>query len=197
SLTLREFGPVWCPAVLLLAASGLVQLCRSRNLTLFWFVVVALLSNLAYNVNYEIAEDKDAYYLPVFVSIAIAAAFGARLLVGAHNRTWLSELPAALLALVFGVAAGVNCAYDTRRGYFIARDYVDNMLSTVEPGGMLLTMDWQVYSPMFYLREIEDVRRDVVVIDVNQLRRSWYFDYLRRAYPEVMDQSRDRVDAFV
>jgi hypothetical protein len=28
----------------------------------------------------------------------------------------------------------------------------------------------------------------VKVIDVNLLRRLWYFDYLERAYPEVMER---------
>jgi len=35
------------------------------------------------------------------------------------------------------------------------------------------------------------------VIDVNQLRRSWYFDYLGRAYPATIEQARDKVDAFL
>jgi hypothetical protein len=61
----------------------------------------------------------------------------------------------------------------------------------------LLTLDWQVASPMLYTREIEQRRRDVKAIDVQLLRRSWYFDYLRRSYPSLIERSREKVDAYV
>jgi tetratricopeptide (TPR) repeat protein len=94
-------------------------------------------------------------------------------------------------------AFAANFDYNDRRRYFIARDYVENVLATVEPGGMVLTMDWQVYSPTFYLQEVEALRPDAVVIDVNQLRRSWYFDYLEHRYPETMNRARQQVDEFL
>src|SRR5262249_2521154 len=197
TLVLREFGPAWFPATLLLAIGGFTYLYRRGQRAVFWFLAVTVLANLAYNVNYEIAEDKDAYFLPVFLSIAIATGVGAHWLAQAFNQRSFNALAPILLVVVILVEAYSNYAYDNRRHYFIARDYVQNILSTVEPGGMLLTMDWQVYSPMFYMREIEGYRRDVVVIDINQLRRSWYFDYLRRVYPEVMGRAGDRVDAFL
>ena len=50
---------------------------------------------------------------------------------------------------------------------------------------------------MLYAQEVEKRRPDVKVVDVHLLRRSWYFDYLRRAYPGLIERSRDRVDAFV
>jgi tetratricopeptide (TPR) repeat protein len=62
---------------------------------------------------------------------------------------------------------------------------------------MLLTRDWQVYSPLLYFQSIEHRREDAVVIDINQLRRSWYFDYLRRSYPATIEQARNKVEAFL
>jgi tetratricopeptide (TPR) repeat protein len=50
---------------------------------------------------------------------------------------------------------------------------------------------------MLYVREIEHRRDDTVVIDINQLRRSWYYEYLERAYPATIEQARDKVDAFL
>jgi hypothetical protein len=87
--------------------------------------------------------------------------------------------------------------YNNRSHYFIAHDYVENIQSTIEPNSLLLTLDWQVASPMLYTREIEQRRRDIKAIDVQLLRRSWYFDYLRRSYPGLIERSRDKVDAYV
>ena len=49
---------------------------------------------------------------------------------------------------------------------------------------------------MLYAREVETRRRDVKVVDVNLLRRSWYLDYLRRAYPDLIHRSQEKVDIF-
>src|SRR5204862_755991 len=80
---------------------------------------------------------------------------------------------------------------------FVAHDYVENLLSTIAPSSLLLTLDWQVVSPMFYAQEIEQRRRDVKVVDINLLRRSWYFEYLSRAYPGLVERSRDKIQVFV
>jgi len=50
---------------------------------------------------------------------------------------------------------------------------------------------------MFYAQEIEQRRRDVKVVDVNLLRRSWYFDYLNHAHPGLIGRSRDKIDPYI
>jgi hypothetical protein len=37
----------------------------------------------------------------------------------------------------------------------------------------------------------------VKVVDINLLRRSWYFDYLKHAHPGLIDRSRDKIDPYV
>ncbi len=192
----REFGPVWLPAALLLTFAGLVALFRSDR-KLFWFLALVSLADLSYALNYDIAEDKDAYYLPVFLALSVAVAFGALWIVRFVREPFSKATAAGLLILIPTVALAFNLPFDDRSRYHIAEDYVSNILSTVDEGGMILTLDWQVYSPLFYFHEIEYRRRDVVAIDVNQLRRSWYFDYLKRAYPEMIERSRDKIEAYL
>ena len=200
-MLLREFGPAWLPSPLALALAGFAAAFR-QDRTTFWFLSFIVIANFAYDFSYEIAEDKDAYYLPVFIAIALAAGFGIR---------WLIQLTSAksmALRTSFGVAAiavlltsatafAANWPFNNRRHYFIAHDYVENLLNTIEPNGLLLTQDWQVASPMFYAQQIEQRRRDAKIIDVNLLRRSWYFDYLRRTYPDLIERSREKIEAFV
>ena len=106
---------------------------------------------------------------------------------------------AAVVAIlvVSTMALTANWPFNNRRRYFIAHDYVDNLLKAIAPNGLLLTLDWQVVSPMFYAQEIEQVRPDVKVVDINLLRRSWYFDYLKHAYPELIERSSEKIDVFV
>ncbi len=190
----REFGPAWLPAGVLLIGAGFGTLYR-RDRLLFGVLLLVVACNVAYTLSYAIAEDMDAYYLPTYIAAAVAAGCGAQqLLLWAGAR---AGRVAVALMLVPVVALAANFPFNDRSRYFIARDYADNILRTIEPNGLLLTLDWQVYSPLLYVRTIEQQRRDVTVIDVNLLRRSWYFAYLRRAYPELMQQAREQVEAFL
>ncbi|MGH7981832.1 MAG: protein O-mannosyl-transferase family [Candidatus Udaeobacter sp.] len=200
-MLLREFGPAWLPLSLVLAFTGFVSAYR-QDRTTFWFLLFIVIANLAYDLSYEIAEDKDAYYLPVFIAIAISAGFGILWLIQltvVKSLSFAKSLAVAAIAVLLASATAfaANWPFNNRRHYFIAHDYVENLLSAIEPNGLLLTQDWQVASPMFYAQQIEQRRRDVKVVDVNLLRRSWYFDYLRRTYPDLIVRSREKIEAFV
>jgi Protein of unknown function (DUF2723) len=200
-LLLREFGLSWLPLALVFAFAGFTSVFK-RDRTTFWFLLLVVIADLAYAFSYEIAEDKDAYYLPTFFAIAIAAGFGIRWLIQLIvskpmliGRTYVIAVIAVLLLVAVEVTG--NWPFNNRRQYFIAHDYVENLLGSIEPDGLLLTSDWQVASPMLYAQELEERRPDVKVVDINLLRRSWYFDYLRHAYPGLIERSRDKIDTFV
>jgi tetratricopeptide (TPR) repeat protein len=201
-LSSTQFGPAWLPVALALVIAGGITIHRQHK-PLFWFLSLAIAADLIYCLGYEIAEDKDAYYLPAIIAASIAAGFGAWWLMReiparmgiAVGRARYVASAATLLVLMTALVA--NLPFNNRSRYFIAEDYLENIYSSIEPGGMLLTRDWQVYSPSLYLREIERRREDVVAIDVNQLRRSWYFDYLEKAYPSLIEEAKDKVDAFL
>jgi hypothetical protein len=193
-LALRQFGPPYLPVVLLLALLGGGRLWR-RDRSLGAALALLLAANLAFGVAYVIGEDKDAYYLPSFLALSLAAAFGAQaVLAWARHR---APIAAAALALLPALPFAANHAYADRSRYFIAQDYVDNALDAMAPGGMLLTGDWQLYSPLLYSTHVEGKRPDVVAIDLHLLRRSWYFGYLDRRYPDASARARAQVDAFV
>jgi tetratricopeptide (TPR) repeat protein len=198
----REFGPWFLAAGLLVALAGAVALFK-RDWKAFWFLALIVVCDVIYSIGYEIAEDKDAYYLPAFVAIVVAAVFAADWITRPLPRfgrlplrAW-NIIASAILLLAPAVALFGNLPFNNRSRYFIAQDYVGNILNVIEPGGMLLTRDWQVYSPMMYVNQIEQRRPDVIAIDIQQLRRSWYYDYLRQAYSDMIEQARAEVDAFL
>ena len=200
-MALREFGFAWLPLTLFLAVAGLASAYKLDR-TAFWFLLLIILADLAYSLSYEIAEDKDAYYLPAFIAMAIAAALGVRWLIQLFAPTrsppWKPYVAAAsAVVLTSATAFAANWPFNDRKHYFIADDYVENLFSTIAPNGLLLTQDWQIVSPMFYAQEIEQRRRDVKVMDINLLRRSWYFDYLKHAQPGLIGRSRDKIDPYV
>jgi hypothetical protein len=197
----REFSPSWLPLGICLALVGFWSVFRTDR-TAFWFLAWIIGADLAYASSYVIAEDKDAYYLTTFVVLVIAASAGLReLLYFIFSKLGLSRMASVIAAILLLVAPSLalasNLPFNNRRHYWIARDYVSNIFRSVEPRGLLLTFDWEVASPIFYAQQVERRRRDVKVVDINLLRRSWYFDYLKSVYPDLIERSRGQVDSFV
>jgi tetratricopeptide (TPR) repeat protein len=201
TLASREFGSAWLPVALIAAALGFITLFR-RERTMFWFLLLVFAASLAYCLSYEIADDKDAYYIPAFIALTIAAAFGVHwMITAAQNQTKVPLLTAGRVGIAMLIIPVVsmlsNYAVSDRSRYFIARDYVENVLRSVEPGGLVLTGDWQLYSPSLYVRDIVGERKDTTIIDVRLLRRSWYFNYLDQAYPQLAEASRGEINMFL
>jgi hypothetical protein len=200
-MALREFGFPWLPLTLFLAVTGLASAFK-RDKTAFWFLLLIVLADLAYSLSYEISEDKDAYYLPAFISLAMAAGLGIRWLIqlaASRGSPIWTPYVAAVTAIVLtsATAFAANWPFNNRRHDFIADDYVENLFTTIASHGLLLTQDWQVVSPMFYAQEIEQRRSDVKVLDINLLRRSWYFDYLKQAHPDLIERSSEKIESYV
>ena len=198
----REFGPPWLPIVTGLAVLGFWRLWRTKNWAMAAFLGLVIATDLGYGLSYEIAEDKDAYYLPLLIVTAILAGLGTHVALRFIQRkltarAGLAVAAAVLIGVLPWITFAANFPFNNRSHYYIARDYVDNILGSVGSGGTLLTLDWQVYSPLMYVREIERVRTDVVAIDVNLLRRSWYYGYLEREYPDLVQNTRGPMDEFL
>jgi hypothetical protein len=196
SLALREFGWPWLPVWLLFAFAGFSFLFR-KDRTLFWFLLLVVGFNLAFGMIYDIAEDKDAYYLPTFLCLAIAGAAGLRWLMAVSWLESRSYVVAGIGLLSLTIPLRANWPFNNRSRYYLAHDYVENIFGSIEPSALLLTMDWQVASPMLYTRQIEGRRPDASVVDIQLCRRGWYFDYLQRAYPDFVNRSQSETGTFV
>jgi hypothetical protein len=99
-------------------------------------------------------------------------------------RTAAPLLFLALIPLTF------NFALAERRGDHSARDWAWNLLQSVEPYGILLTNGDNDTFPLWYLQEVEGIRRDVTVIVHSYLGTKWYPKQLReltRPCPEGVD----------
>jgi len=170
---------------------------RSRRWALFIALTVGC--NLVYALIYEISEDNEAYVLPSFLLLAVCLAWGLRHLlefVSSSRKAMAVPLTGALCCLpVFSLWS--HYPENNHRHYVVARDYGLNVLENLEPGALLLTMDWQLYSPLLYLQGVEGHRKDVTPVDVNLMRRSWYVAYLKRQYPEMMRDAADETEIYL
>jgi len=172
---------------------GAARLFRQRRNLAIGLALSAVVA-FAYAVNYSI-PDIESYYLPCLVALAVFGMVGLEGLMSSVDRRMSNAGPAArtivrhmpwlagILALLLNFrAAG-------KHGDYVAYDQAMNTLLSAEQNATIITDWWDVYSPVFYLQHVEQARPDVCMIDKELLRRSWYFKYLARAYPWLIERS--------
>lgn len=188
-LTFRQYTPVGFAASLF----GLWVLARHAR-RLFWVLLVIISFVIAFclatrTVRQEVMSDTDAYYLPIYIVMAIALGAGAKQLLdwsAASKRLLMLGVLMFLLALPSANLV-MHYAENNKSRNYIARDYVENTMSTIGAGGLLLTEDWDFYSSYLYLRYVEKFRPDVMVVHTAMLYQPWYVrDHLQREHSEAM-----------
>ncbi len=87
-------------------------------------------------------------------------------------------LTSPLLAVAI-VPLILNWSWASRAKDYAARDWAYNLLMSVEPYGVLFTNGDNDTFPLWYLQEVEGLRRDVTVIVTSYLNTPWYVKQLR------------------
>jgi hypothetical protein len=176
---------------------GLADSLRRRK-TYHLFLFITFLCTVFYAINYDI-HDLDAYFLAAYLVFGFWIALGlCRLMILARGRS-LSR-GAIVGAVLCGIGLSISGGFrrNDRSELFVYEDYTKSVLSSLPKGAILLSYQWDfLVSPAYYYQNVEQYRDDVVVIDKELLRRSWYFDQLRVSHPEVLQRIEPEVQRFV
>ncbi|MBD3237165.1 MAG: DUF2723 domain-containing protein [Candidatus Eisenbacteria bacterium] len=82
-----------------------------------------------------------------------------------------------------------------RSDFYVARDYAWNMLTPLEQDSIVFTNGDNDTFPLWYLQEVEGIRRDVRVVNLSLLNTHWYIRQLRDIEPRVrISLSEEEID---
>jgi hypothetical protein len=161
----------------------------------FWFfgpLVITVTFALVYYMNFKYGasqspelrdvarevRDRDYFYLWSFSTWSVWAALGlatlwrtmATRMTGTAPR-WLATSPVLLIGVI--PLAG-NWRDASRAGETATREWAHDLLNSVEPYGILVTMGDNDTFPLWYAQEVEGVRKDVTVAVTSLLNTDWY-----------------------
>ncbi|MEK7257108.1 MAG: DUF2723 domain-containing protein, partial [Bacteroidota bacterium] len=104
-------------------------------------------------------------------------------------RDKISGVGAAALGTVLALSAPLIMGFQnwddhSRAGHYGARDYAANFLESCQPNAIIFTYGDNDTYPLWYAQEVENIRRDVRVVNLSLIQVDWYIDLLRRKVNE-------------
>lgn len=172
------------PAIL-----GVVKMVRN-NFYLFISLLIIFILTLFYAINYSI-PDIESYYIPCLFVMFVFAGFGLAILIKNLRVNQYFFLIFIILPLLF------NYRRAGMQGNYLAYDSAINHLKSAPVNAIILTNWWDIYAPVFYVQHIENIRKDVCIIDKELLRRSWYLQYLNKQYPWLVRNCQIEIEYFL
>lgn len=125
-------------------------------------------------------RERDYFFIVGFSVWGLLAGIGIaalwQRLARLTGRSLALGAPALGLALIPLV---LNFDRASRNDDYAARDWGYNLLMSVEPYGLLFTNGDNDTFPLWYLQEVEGIRRDVTVAVTSYLNTHWYVKQLR------------------
>ncbi len=136
-------------------------------------------------------RERDYSYVGSFYAFAIWIGIGAAALLE-KLKDWRKDSPiyfgsAIAIMLLAAPANMLKANYHThdRSGNYVAWEYSYNLLNTCEPDAILFTNGDNDTFPLWYLQEVEGIRKDVRVVNLSLLNTPWYIKQLKHMEPKV------------
>ena len=170
----------------------------SYSKKIFAFLVILFVSTVLYSINYDIV-DIDSYFLLAHISLAFFSAFGLlkihSFLKLANHKNQVVVIVSLILTLIF---ASFNFKKVDQSDTEIFERYTKELMNSMPEKSVVLSYQWDFFiSASYYFQHVERLRNDLIVIDKELLRRSWYFNQLKRSYPNLFTGLENEVSLFL
>ena len=162
------------------------------------FILITFVTTVLYSINYDI-NDIDSYFLLAYISIAFFSVFGIiKLLSLLKLKKFSHSVSIGVIALFILLQVYSNYDKVDESNNYTYEDYAKTILGSVSKNAVIFTYQWDYFvSPSYYFGYVENFRKDVVVIDKELMRRSWYYNQVKHLHPDVISGVRTEIDMFL
>lgn len=161
---------------------------KMASVFLAMFIILGPVLALYQNQQEPQPRERDYFYVGAMYVFSIWIAVGVIGILD-YLKQWLkSEQSAAMASYaavgVFTLAVPVNLARmnwasHDRSGNYVAWDYSYNILQTCEKDAILFTNGDNDTFPLWYLQDVEGVRRDVRIVNLSLVNTNWYIQQMK------------------
>ncbi len=156
------------------------------------FIIMGVLLALYQNQQQPQPRERDYFYVGSFFIFSLWIGFGVLGLIDYIKEKIKAKQTAQTLSFGTIVLAFLfvpvhmlikNYYQADRTGNYIAWDYSYNMLQSCEKDAILITNGDNDTFPLWYLQDVEGVRRDIRVVNLSLVNTSWYIKQLKHGTP--------------
>jgi len=156
-----------------------------NNKKFFFILIFSIIINLINSSLYEI-PDISSYLIPTIISLSILSGFGIIIISKKLNFKFFPLL--ILLITLLPILFYFNKF--NKRHLYLPKDNAMAILNFLPDSAVFFNnapgaIAWDEVSPIIYIQEVENYRKDILVIDKELLRRSWYIKSLNKNNSEL------------
>lgn len=197
----RQDGVDWSqfglPLAFILGLAGMIyHFYRDEKeafsmMTLFFLTGLAVIIYL--NQDNPQPRERDYSYVGSFLAFSVWIGVGAAAIVeniikkikteNIGHRLGIAVILLQVILIPFAMVRANYHEHD-RSGNYVAWDMSYNMLQSCEPHGIIFTNGDNDTFPLWYLQEVEGMRKDVTVANLSLLNTPWYIRQLRDSRPK-------------
>jgi Protein O-mannosyl-transferase TMEM260-like len=161
----------------------------NKRITVFFLLLI--FTCIIYSSGYTI-HDIDTYYLLAFTIIKIFIILGISLSAGKYLKKYFYIILILPLILMFSNFTNNNHSEDR-----IVPTYINILTENIEENSIIISSEWDFWvSGFWYNQQIEGMRKDIILIEKELLRRTWYPAQLLKWYPEL-GKCKPEIDSYM
>ncbi len=162
---------------------------------LVFFIMTSLALVIYQNQGDPQPRERDYFYVGSFLAFAIWIGIGATGILESivakfkDNKKLMLTLAGGIILIIL-LAVPINTLKfnyheHDRSGNYIPWDYSYNILQSCEPNAILFTNGDNDTFPLWYLQEVEGIRKDIRIANLSLLNTNWYIKQLKHEEPKI------------
>ncbi|KAF0211635.1 MAG: hypothetical protein FD178_3369 [Ignavibacteria bacterium] len=165
---------------------------KMASVFIMMFIFLGYLTAFYQNQQEPQPRERDYFYVGAFFVFSLWIGLGVRGMIELIQEKFAQQnllkpviiafFTLGLIAVPFNMAKGGWFWHDRARNY-VPWDYAYNMLQSVAPNAIIFTNGDNDTFPLWYLQDVQGVRRDVRIANLSLLNTPWYVKQLKNTTP--------------